>query len=244
MNLGMPETIFIVLLALIVFGPKRLPELAAKAGKIMADLKRASNDFTRQLTTEIEQVNIEEERKKFKERAEELWKDTTSGFSINPPAEGGVARSLTDAGVSESEIKTLESSDPATPPISTPAISAAPEVGDNGLPPEGAFVPHSAPPPVQPVLVAQEASSTTASEANTANASTVPPASAPITSEAEEKLQRGELRRMASSALDELRRMAQSQNLTSPSQGSSEPLRSGSNGSRDAEVVKESSSNV
>lgn len=61
MNLGMPEMLFIFLLALIVFGPKKLPELARQLGKIMADFKRATNDFKYQLENEIEQMDIKEQ---------------------------------------------------------------------------------------------------------------------------------------------------------------------------------------
>jgi len=48
--------IFIFLLALILFGPKKLPEIARQIGKFMAEFKRASNDFTSQLQSEIEKT--------------------------------------------------------------------------------------------------------------------------------------------------------------------------------------------
>ena len=57
MNLGMPEMIFIFLLALVIFGPKKLPELGRQLGKALAEFKKASNDFKNQL--EVEMMNIE-----------------------------------------------------------------------------------------------------------------------------------------------------------------------------------------
>lgn len=51
--------IFIFLLALILFGPKKLPEIGREIGKFMAEFKRASNDFTSQLQSEIEKVGTE-----------------------------------------------------------------------------------------------------------------------------------------------------------------------------------------
>jgi sec-independent protein translocase protein TatB len=48
------EMIFIFLLALILFGPKRLPEMAREIGKFVAEFKRASNDFKYQLQSEIQ----------------------------------------------------------------------------------------------------------------------------------------------------------------------------------------------
>lgn len=63
MNLGMPEMIFIFLLALVIFGPKKLPELGRQLGKALGEFKKASNEFKNQL--EVEMMNIElEERAK------------------------------------------------------------------------------------------------------------------------------------------------------------------------------------
>jgi len=54
------EVFFIMLLALILFGPKKLPELARTWGKFMAEFKRASNDFQGQIHDEIRKLEIEE----------------------------------------------------------------------------------------------------------------------------------------------------------------------------------------
>jgi len=51
--------LFIFLLALILFGPKKLPEIGREIGKFMAEFKRASNDFTFQLQSEIEKVGAD-----------------------------------------------------------------------------------------------------------------------------------------------------------------------------------------
>jgi sec-independent protein translocase protein TatB len=51
------DMIFIFLLALILFGPKRLPQIAREVGKFMAEFKRASNDFKYQLQAEIDKAN-------------------------------------------------------------------------------------------------------------------------------------------------------------------------------------------
>jgi Tat protein translocase TatB subunit len=67
MNLGMPEMIFIFLLALVVVGPKRLPGLARQLGKYMAEFKRASNEFKNQLESEMMNIELEERALKEKE---------------------------------------------------------------------------------------------------------------------------------------------------------------------------------
>ena len=60
MNLGMPEMIFIFLLALVLFGPKKLPELGRQLGKALAEFKKASNEFKNQLEMEMMNIELEE----------------------------------------------------------------------------------------------------------------------------------------------------------------------------------------
>lgn len=57
MNLGMPEMIFIFLMALVVFGPRKLPELGRQLGKALNEFKKASNEFKYQLESEIKQLD-------------------------------------------------------------------------------------------------------------------------------------------------------------------------------------------
>lgn len=52
-GLGVPELIFIFLLALLIFGPKRLPEIGRTLGKGMSEFRKASNELTRSLNTEL-----------------------------------------------------------------------------------------------------------------------------------------------------------------------------------------------
>ncbi|HUO24679.1 MAG TPA: twin-arginine translocase TatA/TatE family subunit [Candidatus Aquilonibacter sp.] len=53
------ETIFLFFLALIIFGPKKLPEIARQAGKLLAELRRASNEFKSQIEQEIAHIEVE-----------------------------------------------------------------------------------------------------------------------------------------------------------------------------------------
>jgi len=54
------ELVFIMLLALILFGPRKLPELARTWGKFMAEFKKASNEFQGQIQDEIRKMELEE----------------------------------------------------------------------------------------------------------------------------------------------------------------------------------------
>lgn len=57
-GIGMPELIVILVIALIVIGPQKLPEIARSLGKGLAEFKRASDDFQRNLAEEVR--NLEE----------------------------------------------------------------------------------------------------------------------------------------------------------------------------------------
>jgi Tat protein translocase TatB subunit len=59
-NVGMPELILIFVVALIVVGPKRLPELGRQLGKAVASFKRATIDLKEALEQEPPE-NIKEE---------------------------------------------------------------------------------------------------------------------------------------------------------------------------------------
>ncbi|ABF41680.1 sec-independent translocation protein mttA/Hcf106 [Candidatus Koribacter versatilis Ellin345] len=75
MNLGMPEMLFIGILALLIFGPRKLPEIAREVGKFMAEFKRAGNEFKHQIESEIQQIELEEQIKKDAERREAALKE-------------------------------------------------------------------------------------------------------------------------------------------------------------------------
>jgi len=53
MNLGVPELLVIFIVALIVFGPKKLPELGRSLGRGLNEFKRASNELKNTLDEEI-----------------------------------------------------------------------------------------------------------------------------------------------------------------------------------------------
>src|SRR5258706_1409246 len=52
------DTVFLFFLALILFGPKKLPEMARQAGRLLAELRRASNEFRSQIETQIAHLEV------------------------------------------------------------------------------------------------------------------------------------------------------------------------------------------
>ena len=57
--IGMPELLIILTLALIIFGPRKLPELGRSLGKSLGEFKKASNELRNTLD---EEIRIEEEQ--------------------------------------------------------------------------------------------------------------------------------------------------------------------------------------
>jgi TatA/E family protein of Tat protein translocase len=52
-SLGFPEILFILVLALLIFGPRRLPEVGRTIGKGLSEFRRATHDLKRSIETEI-----------------------------------------------------------------------------------------------------------------------------------------------------------------------------------------------
>jgi sec-independent protein translocase protein TatB len=61
------DSAFIFLLALLLFGPKKLPELARQIGKLMGEFRRASNEFRLQMEEELRIAEQTEKQKKIAE---------------------------------------------------------------------------------------------------------------------------------------------------------------------------------
>jgi len=60
-SIGMPELVVIFVIALIIFGPRRLPELGKSLGRSLNEFKKASNDLQNTLEQEIK---LEEQKEK------------------------------------------------------------------------------------------------------------------------------------------------------------------------------------
>ena len=54
--IGIPELIFIFIMALLIFGPKKLPELGRNLGKALGEFRRASNDLRHAVEDEMREM--------------------------------------------------------------------------------------------------------------------------------------------------------------------------------------------
>jgi sec-independent protein translocase protein TatA len=83
-SIGMPEMIIILVIALIIFGPRKLPELGKSLGRSLNEFKRASNELRNTLEDEIK---VEEK----KEQREKLQAEQNSAVSAAAPVPGSDA---------------------------------------------------------------------------------------------------------------------------------------------------------
>ena len=103
MDLGISELLFIFVLALLLFGPKKLPEIGRQIGKFLNEFKRASNDFRSQIEDEIRQLEITEADKRIAppppERTVSASATPAAMAADNPPETADAKHPTANAGV-------------------------------------------------------------------------------------------------------------------------------------------------
>ncbi len=66
-NLGMADSLILMVMALVVFGPRRLPQIGRQIGKLMYEFRKASNDFKFQMEEELRNAEDADRRKQDEE---------------------------------------------------------------------------------------------------------------------------------------------------------------------------------
>jgi sec-independent protein translocase protein TatA len=87
-SLGMPELIIIFVIALIIFGPRKLPELGRSLGKSIQEFKRASNELKSTLDDEI---RVEDRRSTERQRVPEATRPYEADDDQGVPRKSGEA---------------------------------------------------------------------------------------------------------------------------------------------------------
>lgn len=148
--LGLPETIFIFFLALLLFGPKKLPELGRTLGKAMTEFRRASNEL--KATFDREMKNLEQETEPIKQAANEYQYDTynydySAGYNYDHSYGAGEPDSTASHPPTESASapEGAESKSSVAPEGTVPHGSGPPALTESG---------HSAPMGSEPVTEA------------------------------------------------------------------------------------------
>ncbi len=134
LGIGFPELLFIFIIALMVFGPRRLPEIAGKAGKIVRDLRNMSQGFLAEWQREIAVASRMEELQEIqKELAEtkQVFQQSKTEIASSAAQIGQTVNSAARSGASAAsaskaaETKTIASPQPA--PAETPSPAPQPE---------------------------------------------------------------------------------------------------------------------
>jgi sec-independent protein translocase protein TatB len=135
-NLGMADSLILMVMALVVFGPRRLPQIGRQIGKLMYEFRKASNDFKFQMEEELRASEEADKRKKDEERQRLI------ALAAPPPAApaatalaetGGVVETAADAAKAEETYPRI-----MPPSTGTPVAAARP----NGRP---AYAPGESP---------------------------------------------------------------------------------------------------
>jgi sec-independent protein translocase protein TatB len=143
-NLGMADSLILMVMALVVFGPRRLPQIGKQIGKLMFEFRKASNDFKFQMEEELRLAEDAERRKKEEEKRKQLAQESVSAppaakalelpSSESPYSEGvypPVSEVKTDSGITNGETAGGEDGSPRILPPSTGETIASTRVAED-----------------------------------------------------------------------------------------------------------------
>jgi TatA/E family protein of Tat protein translocase len=91
-GLGIPELIVIFVIALIVFGPKKLPELGKSIGRAMAEFKKASQEFQETMHAEMREVEKSVDLDEIKKLGKVEIPDTNKPEAAKPADQPGAEK--------------------------------------------------------------------------------------------------------------------------------------------------------
>jgi sec-independent protein translocase protein TatB len=132
MHLG--DSIFIFVLALVLFGPKKLPEIGRQVGKLLAEFRRASNEFKFQIQEEIRNMEEEERRKKLAEsRAQAAAATPEEATATNPASDIPPPPAIVPTIQPPSTGETVSTERPFAAPVEIPEEAAVPVAEETPL---------------------------------------------------------------------------------------------------------------
>jgi sec-independent protein translocase protein TatB len=130
------ETIFLFFLALIIFGPKKLPEIARQVGKALNEFKRASNEFKAQIEQEIAHLEVENKQTILPPvqppehaTSRERYAATELDAPAEPPALTAPASEDVSTPANDASTQASVTPDQTSPAVPSEAVTASDPVG-------------------------------------------------------------------------------------------------------------------
>jgi sec-independent protein translocase protein TatB len=121
-GIGMPELAVIIVVALVVLGPKRLPEVARSLGKGLAEFRRLTGDVNKELEAARHMIESEaRDHEKERRKTDRESRETTAKASLTPDPDGSdspttdATESATDAPVTAEPVAGPSIARPASP---------------------------------------------------------------------------------------------------------------------------------
>jgi sec-independent protein translocase protein TatA len=118
-GIGFGEIVLILIVALMIFGPGKLPEIGRTIGRFSRNLKKMSSEFTTAMTKEID---MEEEQKNLKKMAADLKTDITTGLSLGDEPRSHLNLNKTQPQTPFPTAESQPPNSPAGPQTSPPAV--------------------------------------------------------------------------------------------------------------------------
>jgi sec-independent protein translocase protein TatB len=130
-GIGMPELLLLLAIALIVVGPKKLPELAKALGRGIAEFKKATNELKESLETNTEFSELKQSFEEIQETVVDTTLPSTPGEEANTEE---IATATTPSDQENEDVIELASvsSDDVEEQETTPPSSPAPEKSSHG----------------------------------------------------------------------------------------------------------------
>jgi sec-independent protein translocase protein TatB len=130
-SLGMADSLILMVMALVVFGPRRLPQIGRQIGKLMYEFRKASNDFKFQMEEELRLSEEADRRKKEEEKRKQQAQESVSAtpavvqaLASSSSAETQSPDLITSESVS-SELKPADEAPRILPPSTGETVAAA-----------------------------------------------------------------------------------------------------------------------
>ena len=131
-GIGMPELLLLLAIALIVVGPKKLPELAKALGRGIAEFKKATNELKESLETNTEFSELKQSFDDIQETVVDATLPSTDSEELDSEEVSTATTTSDQENEDDTELASASSDDDVEEPETTPPSPPAPEKSSHG----------------------------------------------------------------------------------------------------------------